>query len=108
MHTTCLKNVIGEGRLGKGIKEQTFTAGKEYTFCYNSKNNDLFTKDDVAMMHFFKTTDDIFIESFTGGEPVKIEDAGLSEFEEAYYSRMFKERHAFMDTPEIEHEEGEF
>lgn len=108
MHTTCRKNAIVTGRLGKDFSEQAFTEGKEYTLCYNSKNSNLFTLNDAGYMHFMTLNDNFFSEYFMPGEPVKIEEAGLSEFEERYYSRMFDERHSFMDTPEIEQEEGDY
>ena len=76
----CKESVIIFGRNKNGFPDKCFEEGKEYIFCLDEKNGDIFTYNDVREVHFLSMNDDYTDKYFEVLEIKQIDEFNLDEF----------------------------
>lgn len=93
----CIKSVVIYGRRTDGEPDQCFEEGKKYLFCYDEKENDIFTYNDVKEVHFLSLNGYFTTKHFEVLSIGNAEQFGLDELGLARMVRLFKERHDFSE-----------
>lgn len=93
----CKESVVIYGRNEDGKPDNCFEIGKEYLFCYDEMKDEIFTHNDVNMVHFLTLNDAYTQKHFELLALKEAEGFALDEFSLGRMKRLYKERHDFSD-----------
>lgn len=88
----CIQDITIYGRNEDGSPDHCFIEGKDYLFCVNEHDQDLFTVNEVGMVHYCKLDDDFTKDNFIIKHVKEAVDYGLDDLTLHKMKKLNKER----------------